>query len=525
MSENEPNSNLYVQKLLKEIAFLRHENKNLKDDLAHFQELVRLLKHQRFAAKSEVFSYGMKSLFDEAENEADEQLIEPYGPWPLKPEKKRGKPIRKPLPASLERIRKIIDIPEDEKKCQISGEPLIQFGEEVSEKLAIEPAKLSVHQFVRLKYICKCPACSAFDQTNSTEENNTVIKIAEPEPTAIPKSMATSSLLAFIAVNKYADALPLYRQETIFSRSGIDLPRSTMATWMVKCGALVRPLINLAKDELLKSRIIMADETHYQILKRTGKPATSKSYIWVFMNADPGGRKAIIYEVGPSRSHTVPLEFLEGYEGFLQTDGFEGYESLASKTTGITLVGDWVHARRKFDEAVKAHGKNAGKSLANEGLELINKLFVIERDLQSKNPYEKLKIRQENSRPITETLLKWAETKINDVPPKSLTYKAISYMLERWEKLTIFLDNSIIGLDTNPVENAIRPFAIGRKNWMFSDTMAGAESSAALYSLICMAKLSDLNPFQYLSKVFEELPKAKSVDEVEALLPWNCTLT
>jgi transposase len=517
------NSNFNVQKLLQEIAFLRHENKVLREDLAHFQELVRLLKHQKFAAKSEAYPWGVQTLFNESETEADIEVetAEQFGPWPLKPGKDRGRPVRKPLPRSLDRVRKVIDIAEDEKICPLSGAPLVKIGEEVSEKLAIDPAKLTVIETVRPKYICKCPLCTKPELNSSPEDQPNKIKIAAVEPCAIPKSMATASLLAFIAVSKYADALPLNRQESIFARSGIDLPRTTLANWMIKCGELIRPLINLAKDELLNSRVILADETRYQILKRSGKKATSQSYVWVFMRGDPGGPKVIIYEVGPSRSHTVALEFLDGYVGYLHTDGYEAYELLVARAPGITLVGDWVHVRRKFDEAVKAHGKLPGTPKAKECLQLINELFQIEGEIQQQGAEDRLKIRKEKSQAVTDRISKWANENAASIPPKSLTGVAINYMLERWPKLLHFLHDPILRLDTNPVENAIRPFAIGRKNWMFSDSMAGAESSAALYSLICMAKAAELNPYEYLNAVFDGLPKAHTLDEVAALLPWN----
>lgn len=529
------NSQYNISSLLSEMASLRHEIKNLREDVAYYQEIVRLLKHKRFAAKSEIFPAGLRTLFDEAEVEAEadseSESDKKEEGNPDKPRPKRGKPVRKPLPAHLERECTVIDLPEDQKVCPRSGAALVKIGEEVTEQLAIEPIKAKVIKTVRPKYICKCPICSEAvpatphsEPTSSAEASALAPahKIAPLEPQAIPKSMASASLLAHIAVSKYADALPLYRLAGMLSRSGIDLTRATLASWMIQCGELVRPLINLAKDELLETKVIYADETRYQILKRAGKTATSKSYVWVFMRAEAEGPKVIIYEVGPSRSHTVPLEFLGGYSGYLHTDGFEAYEALAERAPGITLVGDWVHVRRKFDEAMKAHGKLPGVPKAKAGLELINQLFHLERDLvPDASSEECLAMRQQKSKPIIDQLKAWAEATITEVPPKSLTGKALNYMLSRWSKLILFLGDPILGLDTNCVENAIRPFAVGRKNWLFSDSMAGAESSAALYSLICMARAAELNPFTYLTSVFTDLPKAQTADDVAALLPWN----
>jgi hypothetical protein len=294
---------------------------------------------------------------------------------------------------------------------------------------------------------------------------------------------------------------------------------------MINCGKLVMPLINLAKDVLLQAPIIYTDETRNQILKGTGKAPKTKSYTWVFMRDDADGPKVIIYEVGPSRGHEVPLKFLEDYAGYLHTDGYEAYETLASKIP-IRLLGDWVHTRRKFDEVIKALSKDfKGEVKARTALDLINEIFRIDREMGDVGLEERKRIRQEKSKPIIERLKAWAEDTLPNVTPKGLTGKAIAYMLTRWSKLTIFLDDPKVRLDTNCVENAIRPFVIGRKNWLFSDTLAGAESSAALYSLLVMARVHGLNPIDYMTAVFTDLPKATSVDELEKLLPWNWTPT
>ena len=501
------------EQLLDENRFLRHENKNLVEDKNYLEELVRHLKRVRFAPSSEITPSGQGTLFNEAEAIADKAATDDdKKPGP----KNRGKPVRKPLPDHLPQIHKTIDLPESDKICPKSGERLKQIGEEVSKQLDIEPAKVTVIVTHRLKYGCDCAACQ-------TGLEAATIKTAPVEAQPIPKSMAAPGLLSYIAVSKYADALPLARQEGIFKRYGIDLVRATMASWMIALGVMIMPLINLIRDELIKGGVIQADETRIQVHKGTGKKSTAENYMWAFSRDGPNGAKIVLYELGPSRSHTVPLRVLEGFTGYLHTDGYEAYETLAGKMPGITLVGDWAHVRRKFDEAVKAVAEDfKGEIKAKVGLRLINDLFRIEREDIGKNATDeqRLRIRQEKSRPIIDELKQWADDTAPTLPPKTLSGSAVRYMLDRWEKLTIFLDQPTLRLDTNPIEGFIRPFAIGRKNWMFADTIKGAEASAALYSLVVMARANSLNPFLYLKAVFTDLPKAKTADDVAALLPW-----
>jgi transposase len=500
--------------LVAQIAFLLRQNKELIDDKTSLEELVRHLKRLRFAKSSEIAPSGQGTLFNEAEALVAAEAEESGKP---KKPRKRGNPVRKPLPDHLPQVHKTIDLPESEKVCGHSGQPLKVIGEEVSKTLDIEPMKVTVIVTHRLKYgDCDCAVCMEGIEPPT-------MKTAPVEPQPIPKSMAAPGLLAYIAVSKYADALPLARQEGIFKRYGIDLVRQTMARWMIALGVLVTPLINLIRDELIKGKVVQADETRIQVHKGTGKAATAESYMWAFMANGPNGEKIVLYELGPSRSHTVPLRVLDGFTGYLHTDGYAAYETLAATMPGLTLVGDWAHVRRKFDEAIKAAPEDfKGEIKAKVGFGLINELFRIEREDIGKDASDdlRLKIRQEKSAKIIAELKTWADETASTLPPKTLSGIAMRYMLERWEKLILFLDEPILRLDTNPVEGVIRPFVIGRNNWLFADTVKGAEASAALYSLIVMARANGINPFLYLKAVFTELPKAKTADDVAALLPW-----
>jgi hypothetical protein len=283
----------------------------------------------------------------------------------------------------------------------------------------------------------------------------------------------------------------------------------------------VQPLVNLLREDLLASGFVQCDETRYQVLKEPGKPATSQSYVWVQLAPEAG---VVLYDYDASRSAEVPKQLLAGFQGFLQTDGYGGYGAIG-REPGITHVGCWAHARRRFDEALKAQKSSTKKkrsvkeSKALQGLAFIQKLYQIERQIREKPPDEVQRVRQERSRPVMEKLRAWLTESIPRVPPQSLTGKALSYLDDQWPKLIRVLEDGRLPLDTNRVENAIRPFVVGRKNWLFADTVRGAEASANIYSLIETAKANGLDPFAYLRYVFTELPAATTLDEVEGLLP------
>lgn len=525
------------EELLDQNDFLSRQVKILSDDIARLEEMNRHLLRKRFSSSSEVHSSGQGTLFNESEFYADEddeaeegkESSDEAGNTEPKRDgnKNRGKPVRNPLPTSLPRVEKVIDLAKGQKSCPYSGQPLSKIGEERSEKLEIKPAKVFVTEYVRPKYAaCRCEKCGATRDSALLEgkEAEPQIKIADPEPQAIPKSMASASLLSYIATAKFSDALPLYRLEAILKRAGITIPRATLANWMIKCGALVQPLLNLMHEELLSLPILQCDETRVLVLKSSGKKKGGNSYMWVLLGIRKDGSTIVLYELGPSRAHTVPMKLLEGYSGYLHVDGYNAYETLGRKMPQIKLVGDWVHVRRRFDDAVKAHKDAKKEPKAKQALDMINDLFRIEREMpQGVTDFEKKKIRQEKSKLIVESLKKWLDETTGTVPPKTLTGKAISYALERWPRLLPFLDDPILRLDTNPVENAIRPFVMGRKAWLFADTEKGARASASLYSLVVTAKANGHDPFVYLENVFEKIPRAETLDDIEALLPWRWT--
>lgn len=480
-----------------------HENTQLHSRCALLQEQLDWFKQQLFGRSSEKrkpadISPDQGRLFNEAEAICDNTASEMVT-IPAHQRKKRG---RKPLSADLPRIDVIHDLPEEEKVCAYDGTPLQRIGEETSEQLDYIPAQVRVIRHVRLKYACPC-----------CEQH---IKLADKPLQLLAKSNATPSLLAHIVTAKYVDGLPLHRQEKQFTRLGIPLGRATMANWMIKLGDHIVPLINLLNDQLLDSPVVHCDETPMQVLKGGG---SDKHWIWV-RAAGPPGKCIVLFHHAASRGGEVPKQLLEGFKGILLTDGYEPYETVATANQ-LIHAGCWAHARRYFKDAQKTSGNDHGH--ARRALDFIGQLYRIERTLRERDatPEEKYQARQQQSAPIIAEFKDWLERLAGQVVPKSALGKAVYYSLRQWTKLTRFLDHAEIPLDNNRLENALRPFVIGRKNWLFSDTPKGAEASANLYSLVESAKANGLEPHAYLAHVFAELPKATKVEDFEALLPWQ----
>jgi len=478
-------------------------NEQLQSQVTLLQEQLNLALAKRYAASSEKISPDQVCMFDEAEinvpavEDADDDVI-------LVPAHKRKKRGRKPLPDNLPRIDVVHELSESERHCDHDGRLLTEIDEVISEQLDIIPAKIQVIRHIRKKYACRCGQC---------------IKTAPLPAQPIPRSLASPGLLAHIVVSKYQDALPLYRQETILRRIGVDIPRATLANWMIQAGSLIQPVINLLRDRLLDYDILQMDETTVQVLNEAGKAAQSKSYLWV-QRGGPPDQPVVLYDYNPGRGAGVPRRLLAGFTGSLQTDGYDGYNAVVA-ANALTHVGCMAHARRKFSEAVKAQGKNKKKGKAHQGLILIQKLYQIEQQARRLAPEDRYARRQQQARPVLDELRSWLDDSLPLVPPTSATGKALHYLRREWEKLIRYLDDGRIEIDNNGAENAIRPFVVGRKNWLFSASVKGVKASANLYSLIETAKANGLEPYAYLRHLFTELPKAETVEAIEALLPGN----
>ncbi|MDE0896084.1 MAG: IS66 family transposase [Planctomycetota bacterium] len=486
------------------------------DEITQLREYIRLLKSQRFGSSSERSPSSQMGLFNEAESIHDEdegagQADGDASPIEVPAHTRRKRGGRKPLPAFLPREEILHDLSEEEKICcNDAGHRLTQIGIDRLEQLVFVPASAKVLVHLRPKYAC-----------SSCKDG---VKAAPPPISPIPKSFATPSLLAQIVTSKYVDALPLYRQAKIYERMGVDLKRATMASWVIKMGELVVPLLGIMLKEIRGGDYAQMDETPFQVLKEKGKLATSSSYLWALRGGE-AERPLLYYEYAPTRGAEVAKGLLEGFKGYLQTDGYKGYDGFDDENSGVVHVGCFAHARRKFDEALRGQGKKAkvGKkaSLARQGLGRISELYKIERGIASASREERTTLRAEKLAPKIEALRKWTLASVDRVSPESLTGKAMGYLDKQWPKLERVLKDEKIPLDTNAVERAIRPFVIGRRNWMFADTPGGATASARLYSLVETAKANGIEPWAYLNHVFEKLPAAVGPEEIEALLPWR----
>lgn len=297
-----------------------------------------------------------------------------------------------------------------------------------------------------------------------------------------------------------------------------------MCKWAMQVAVTCQPLLNLLQDEVLSSHYINIDETSLQVLREPGRKAKTKSYMWIFRRGDPD-RPVLIYQYHPTRSGDVVKAFLRGFKGYVQTDGYVAYNYLDDEED-VCHIGCWAHCRRGFNDVIKAQGKKRKIGAADEAMKYIKKLYRLEQDAR-KNNYsvdEIYRMRQEEAKPILGDFKKWLSKKSLQTPPKGLLGKAVSYALNQWHRLEGYIEDGNLTIDNNMAENSIRPFVIGRKNWLFSGTPEGAEASALLYSLIETAKANKLEPYAYLQHIFDRLPTAVSLEDYEALLPWNVNL-
>ncbi len=515
---NKNGRDAFVDSLQKKIQFLENRNKFLYEQL----QLAIQKLYSRLSERYEENDDNLqRSLFEDIES-IIEEIAPEENQEPVKiKEHQRKKGGRKPLPETLQRLEVIHDISESEKQCGC-GEMKSQIGEETSEKLQIDPPQFWVEKHIRPKYACR--SCEGVDDEGKT------VSIAPIPPQIIPKSIAGPSLIAHLIIGKFCDALPFYRQEQQFKRYDVQITRSTMCSWFLYVAQSLKPLLKQLKQWVLSGPLVNVDKTPFQVLKEPGRPPDSKSYKWVFIGGPPD-KPGVYFHYSPSRGSKVPEDFLGDYKGYVQTDGYKGYNFLNDRND-ITHFGCWAHVRRKFKDVTNAYGKKTKKafpekSKANYALNKIKALYLIERSGREKNltASELYQLRQEKSVPILKELELWLEDTLPKVPPQFLLGKALNYMANQWSLIAEYVNNGIVPMDNNLVENAIRPFAIGRKNFSFSVTPQGAESSALFYSLIETAKANGLEPYKYLKYLFEEYPKTGSQEEIYALLPMNIDKT
>lgn len=497
-----------VQRLLNTVQAQSQVLEQQATDLKHKQALLdkltyemAILKRLKFAAKSEALALDQRSLLDEALEEdlqAVAEEIEQMQPPEQRPQRAKAK--RLPLPAQLPR-QEFAHEPEATECC---GQPMKRIGEDVAEKLDYTPGVFTVHKHVRGKWACAC--CQTLKQ-------------APVDAHIIDKGIPTTGLLAHVLVAKYADHLPLYRQEAIYARAGAAIPRSTLAHWVGSCGVQLQPLVDALRQEVLAHSVIHADETPVQMLKpasqRDGK--THRAYLWAYTPGRHEEMKAVIYDFCESRAGKHAGEFLKGWSGTLLVDDYAGYKQLMGDK--VLEAGCWAHARRKFFEL---HAANKSQ-IAEQALVHIGQIYEIERQVQEVNADERLRMRQQQSRPVVDKLHGWLTQHRAKVPEGSATAKAMDYSLRRWTALTRFVDNGHLPVDNNWVENQMRPVALGRKNWLFAGSLRAGERAAAVMSLIQSAKLNGHDPHAYLKDVMDKLPTWPS-SRVNELLPHRWSL-
>jgi transposase len=475
------------------------------------EEALRYLKADKYGASREKLGEapGQRGLFNEAE--AIDELMQtvgvepPLAATPLRESApSKGKPGRKALASHLPRVEVRHELPQEERVCAC-GSALTEFDAEVSEQLDYEPAKIRVIRHVRPKY--SCPCC------------HEGVKIAPLPAQLLPRSNAAPGLLAWVATAKYVDGLPLHRLERIGERHGVSLPRATQAAWIIAVAKLLQPLINLMDELLRASGYIRIDETPVQVLK-SEKAATAEHWMWVRV-AGPPGRRLILFDYDASRAATVAERLLKDAHGYVQSDGYAAYDAVAVQLN-LTHVGCFAHARRRFFEAIQAlpQSERRRETVAHEMVRRIDALYAIEREIKALEIAERGELRRERALPLLDALIGRARELQQQTLPSGKLGEALAYLTRQWPKLVRYVDDGQIAIDTNLAENAIRPFALGRRNWLFADTVNGAKASATLYSIVETAKANGLEPYAYLRRLFEQLPRATTISDFEALLPF-----
>jgi transposase len=435
--------------------------------------------------------------------EADTADQPPVSPSPEKkktPKTKRCHPGRIPIPEHLERVEILLDIPEEEKICPETGKPLKQIGVETSEKLEYRPGKLIVNVYKRPKYAS--PDSMAAGQVG-------VITAPMPDH-PIEKCKADIGLLSQIIVSKFADHLPLYRQDGIFEREGVIIPRATQSSWVIQSYEAIRPLEDVLKRTVLERDVIFTDDSIIPLqVKGNGK--VKKARLWVYVRGGPGP-PLVVFDFSRDRSKKRPLDFLDGYRGYVHADAYSGYDELF-RLEWIIEVGCWVHTRRKFDEAASSRPREATEVMAR-----IAQLYKIEADCKDMTPEQRREVREERSRPILDGIFeRFEELKANTVPSEPLR-KAIDYALNQRQALYRYLDDGRLKPDNNTSENAIRPLALGRKNWLFAGSERGARATALFLGLIQSCKACEVNPWEYFDDMLRRI-MSHPVNRLRELLP------
>jgi transposase len=497
------------------IEDLRAQNDELKHKIAElealtkwYEEQLKLSKHRQFAASSEKTEDGSQlGLFDEAENTADPKAEEKVAFEEISYTRKKREGKRQDDLSQLPFETVEHELPEEKRICPECGGALHTMSTEEHCEVEVVPPQFKAVRHLRHVYSCR--------DCEKNSDHATIIRAPMPEP-VIKGSLASPSAVAHIMVEKYVKAVPLYRQEQSLLRDGIRLSRQTMANWIVKCAEdWLEPIYERMKELLLKESVLHADETVVQVLHEPGKKANTNSYEWLYRTSGCAEHPITLYEYQPTRSSAHPIRFLAGWKGYLHTDGYQGYHRLPD----VTVIGCFSHVRRRFDDALKILPPEQRRdSAAARGLDYCNKLFDLEQEFAALSPEERYRKRLERSLPMAEEFLAWA--KPFAMGTKSVLKTATDYLIGQWPWLkNIYLDGRL-ELSNNRAERSIKPFVIGRKNWLFSNSQKGARASSVVYSVLETAMENGLNPFRYLKLLFETMPNC-TTGQIDGLLPWG----
>lgn len=487
----------------------------LEQQVSVLMEALRLARHKQFGASSEKISEDameqLSFLFNEAEVCAEEEAEESVTSVAAHKRHKKHQYTLDNIPDGTPTEVVEHRLEGEDLICPECGNTMTEIGKEVVNKLKMRPAEVIVEQHIYYTYACR--------KCNETGIETPVVK-APREKSIIPGSFATPEAIAHIMVQKFVMGSPLYRQEQELNRRGIQLSRQTMSNWILRATEdYLTPIYDRLHEELRKREVLHADETTLQVLHEEGKAPQSESYMWLYRTSGDTDKPVVLYEYQPGRGAKHPKEFLTGFKGYLHTDGYAGYHNLPEE---IVVVGCWTHARRKFDEAVKALPKGKAKgSSAAQGLAYCQKLFDLEEQFADLSPEERYKKRLEQAKPVLDALLSWANSRM--AAPKSALGKALNYLKEQWPYLTNYLKDGRLELSNNRAERSIKPFVIDRKNFLFANTPKGATGSAVMFSLIQTAIENGLDPYRYLTWLLKIANSAdlNNPDIVEKLLPWN----
>ena len=475
---------------------LQLEVLELKQQIEQFKKMIYGSKHERFIPS--LSNNPQLALDIQAETIASCSVVNAKKISYIKSnvtieQKPLQHPGRMKLPESLRREEVIIEPGEDITGCK-------KMGEEITEVLEYQPGELFVKKYIRNKY---------------AKQSNEGVLIGELPSRPIEKAMAGAGLLAQIVIDKYVDHLPLYRQMQRFERSGVKLPYSTLTDWVSGTCKLITPLFDALKAEVLKSNYLHVDETPIKVMSKDKKGETHRGYYWVYQNSPAScGNKIVFFDYQEGRGREGPMEILQNFRGYLQTDGYSVY-NIFDKQNEITLIHCMAHARRMFTQALENDEARAAYAMKE-----IQKLYAIERDCKERNlSVDEIKtVRQQQSVPILTSLGEWMKEQYMQITPKSTIGKALGYSIERWEKISLYTENGMLNIDNNPVENSIRPVALGRKNYLFAGSHEAARRSGMLYSLLGTCKMNGIEPYAWFKNILEKIP-SHPINKIKDLLP------